>query len=302
MDIGKKIKKLRTEKMMTQSELTGGEITRNMLSRIEHGAALPSLGTVVYLADKLGVPAGYLLSEGEEEFIYHKTSVMKNIRRAYTDENYELCRDMCLTEFDEFDDELELILTDCCLGVAEESMRGGRLHKACAFLDEAVRHSRNTMFDTTSQRNSIAIMFCLLKDLSPALDSDETDTFISDNVFYPAVFGRVFCKYITVLLDAKKYDMLEDELKRGGTVSENDKLFILHLKARMQMLNGDYSEALNTLREVTDSDVAPERLLLYFACADTEICCREVGDYKNAYEASQNKLEILEHMLVEDRS
>ena len=48
MDIGKKIKKLRNEKLITQSELVGNEITRNMLSRIENGAALPSLGTVVY--------------------------------------------------------------------------------------------------------------------------------------------------------------------------------------------------------------------------------------------------------------
>lgn len=304
MDIGKKIKKLRTEKLMTQSELTGGEITRNMLSRIENGAALPSIGTVVYLAGKLGVPAGYLLSEGEEEFIYHKTAVMKNIRRAYTDKNFELCRDMCLTEFEEFDDELELIMTDCCLGVAEESMRGGQLHKACAFLDEAIRHSRETMFDTTAQKNSIAIMFGLLKDISPALDSDETDTVISEDMFHPAVFGNIFCKYITALLDFEKYELFMDDLDKSGAYSltENDKLFVLHLKAKMQMLGGDYETAIGTLRKVTDSETAPERLLLYFCCADMEICCREVGDYKGAYEASQNKLEILEHMLVEDRS
>ena len=66
MNIGKKIKELRTEKLMTQSELAGAEITRNMLSRIENEAALPSLGTVLYLAERLGVPAGYLLSEGDE--------------------------------------------------------------------------------------------------------------------------------------------------------------------------------------------------------------------------------------------
>ena len=303
MDIGKKIKKLRTEKLMTQSELTGGEITRNMLSRIENGAALPSLGTVVYLASKLGVPAGYLLSEGEEEFIYHKTSVMKNIRRAYTDKNFELCREMCLSEFDEFDDELELILTDCCLGVAEEYMRGGRLRKACAFLDEAIRHSRCTMFDTTSQKNSIAIMFGLLKDISPALDSDETDTVISEDMFYPAVFGNAFCKFITVLLDSEKYGLFLDDLDKNGSdgLTENDRLFVLYLKARMQMLKGDYTNAVTTLRDVTDSETAPERLLLYFACTDMEVCCREVGDYKGAYEASQNKLEIMEHMLMEDR-
>lgn len=302
MDIGKKIKKLRTEKLMTQSELTGGEITRNMLSRIENGAALPSLGTVVYLASKLGVPAGYLLSEGEEEFIYHKTAVMKNIRRAYTDHSFELCRDMCLTEFDEFDDELELILTDCCMGVAEESIRDGHLQKACAYLDEAILHSQKTMFDTTTQQNSIAIMFGLLKNISPALDSNETDTVISEDMFHPAIFGNVLCKYITVILDIDKYDLFTDDLQKNSRteLSENDNLLLLHLQARRQMRDGDYKNALRTLHSVIDSETVPQRLLLYLACADMEICCRETGDYKGAYEFSQNKLEILEHMLAED--
>ena len=68
MNIGQKIKKIRTEKLMTQNELVGNEITRNMLSQIENGSANPSLTTVQYIAKKLGVPAGYLLSEGDEEF------------------------------------------------------------------------------------------------------------------------------------------------------------------------------------------------------------------------------------------
>ena len=80
MNIGNKIKNLRTEKLMTQSELAGTEITRNMLSRIENGSALPSLGTIIYLARRLGVPAGYLLSEGDEEFVYIKSNAMKNIK------------------------------------------------------------------------------------------------------------------------------------------------------------------------------------------------------------------------------
>ena len=300
MDIGKKIKKLRTEKLMTQSELTGGEITRNMLSRIENGAALPSLGTVMYLASKLGVPAGYLLSEGEEEFIYHKTAVMKNVRRAYTDKNYEICRDMCLTEFEEFDDELELILTDSCLGIAEESMRSGHLHKACAYLDEALRHSQLTMFDTTTQKNSIGIMFGLLKELSPALDSDEADIFISEDMFHPAVFGNVFCKYLTVILDSDKYALFVDDLeKNGNKLTEYDKLFILHLKARELMKEEDFTSAIEALTTLVNSETVPERLLLYLACSDMEICCRETEDYKGAYEFSQNKIEIFEHMLGE---
>ena len=301
MNIGKKIKELRTEKLMTQSELAGGEITRNMLSRIENGAALPSLGTVIYLSERLGVPAGYLLSEGDEEFLYHKTSVMKNIRKAYADKRFELCRDICISEFEEFDDELELILTDCCLGVAEESIRNGELHKACDLLDEAVMHSERTMFNTTTQENSISILFGLLKDISPALDSNETDTVLSEDMLHPAIFGNILCKYITVLLRAENYDVFLDDLSRieEEELSEADKLLVLHLKARSQILAEEYEEALKTLHSVIDSDTVPQRLLLYLSCADMEICCRETGDYKGAYEFSQNKLDLLEHMLKE---
>ena len=60
MNIGEKIKKLRTDKMMTQSELVGGEITRNMLSCIENGAANPSMDTVSYIARRLNVSVAYL--------------------------------------------------------------------------------------------------------------------------------------------------------------------------------------------------------------------------------------------------
>jgi transcriptional regulator with XRE-family HTH domain len=56
MEIGSKIKKLRTAKLMTQAELAGPQITRNMLSQIENGSALPSLSTIVYIAERLNVP------------------------------------------------------------------------------------------------------------------------------------------------------------------------------------------------------------------------------------------------------
>ena len=52
MQIGEKIKTLRQAKLMTQSELAGTQITRNMLSSIEHGTALPSLPTALYLAER----------------------------------------------------------------------------------------------------------------------------------------------------------------------------------------------------------------------------------------------------------
>ena len=61
MTLGQKLRALRKQKKMTQSALAGTEITRNMLSRIENDDALPSLPTLLYLADRLRVPAGNLL-------------------------------------------------------------------------------------------------------------------------------------------------------------------------------------------------------------------------------------------------
>ena len=61
MDLGSKIKQLRIDKMMTQKELAGNEITRNMLSQIENGSARPSMDTLRYLAGQLGKPVSYFL-------------------------------------------------------------------------------------------------------------------------------------------------------------------------------------------------------------------------------------------------
>ena len=42
MNLGEKIKNLRISKNITQSALSGAKITRNMLSQIENGKAMPS--------------------------------------------------------------------------------------------------------------------------------------------------------------------------------------------------------------------------------------------------------------------
>ena len=243
-----------------------------------------------------------MLSEGEEEFIYHKTAVMKNVRRAYTDKRFELCRDMCISEFKELDDELELILTDCCIGVAEEAMRTGNLYRARAFLDEAVRHSLGTMYDTTAQLNNVQIMFEMLKFISPALDSDEIDIGEREGSLHLSVFKNIFCKYLSVILSIDRYEDFESEViaVKSNSLTDYEKLLILHLRARMLIANENFESAIDVLRSVADSEAIIDRFLLYLVSSDMEICCRETDDYKGAYEFSINKLDLLEHMLAEE--
>ena len=63
MTLGQKIKNARLERGMTQKELVGEAITRNMLSKIENDAATPSVRTLDYLARALDLPVGYFLGE-----------------------------------------------------------------------------------------------------------------------------------------------------------------------------------------------------------------------------------------------
>ena len=65
-ELGKRIKEARLAKKMTQTEVVGTFITRNMLSQIESGSATPSLKTLEYLAGVLDIPMQTLIPDGRE--------------------------------------------------------------------------------------------------------------------------------------------------------------------------------------------------------------------------------------------
>lgn len=72
--LGRRIKEARLAKKMTQAEVVGDFITRNMLSQIESGVATPSMKTLEFIAgvldlslpelmaDAVGLDLGVLLS------------------------------------------------------------------------------------------------------------------------------------------------------------------------------------------------------------------------------------------------
>ena len=63
MELGQKIRAARQELGLSQRQLCGEEITRNMLSLIENGSAKPSMKTLQYLAVRLGKNISYFLEE-----------------------------------------------------------------------------------------------------------------------------------------------------------------------------------------------------------------------------------------------
>lgn len=63
MTLGQKIKQARLDAGLTQKELVGDHITRNMLSKIENDNATPSVKTLEFLAGRLGLSTAYLMSD-----------------------------------------------------------------------------------------------------------------------------------------------------------------------------------------------------------------------------------------------
>lgn len=133
MALGELLRQARLASGMSQRELCGDTITRNMLSQIENGAARPSMDTLRYLAARLGKPVGYFL---EEEVASPEQAIVEKARNAYAEGDFaqalELTRDAQ-------NDEGALLYALAAMGRAEQAIREGRLPYAAALLKDAAR-------------------------------------------------------------------------------------------------------------------------------------------------------------------
>lgn len=86
MGMGERIRQARLEMGLTQKALCGDQITRNMLSQIENGSASASIGTLTYLARKLGKPVSFFLEE--EGTFSANASIMDEAWRVYESGDY----------------------------------------------------------------------------------------------------------------------------------------------------------------------------------------------------------------------
>lgn len=88
--LGEKIKTLRKEKKLTQTDLAGSELTKSMLSQIENGKATPSMKTLQYIADKLECETSFLLEDDDVEIVELIQQTEKLIKANKYDEVYEV--------------------------------------------------------------------------------------------------------------------------------------------------------------------------------------------------------------------
>ena len=293
MQIGEKIKHLRLSKLMTQADLAGEQITRNMLSSIEHGTALPSLSTAIYIAKRLNVPVGYLLSGDDQDFFYRKMMGMANIRRAFEACDYAGCLSLLSAFGAEQDDELYLIRAECEYGIAKKAFEEGRLRFSAAALDRALRATEKTVYSTAWLRDRIAVCFRYMIGISSTLMSDALD---SEEIETVCAFGDTLVEYIMALeaLEQERASVARDFIERYP-----DSLYAIRLSALLFIKADDYKEAQDILEGLLNRDDLTFGVLLYEVFGDLELCYRKNDEYKKAYEVSGSRLGLLEKLLEE---
>ncbi|MBE6589822.1 MAG: helix-turn-helix transcriptional regulator [Ruminococcaceae bacterium] len=293
MNIGERIRELRIAKLMTQADLAGDHITRNMLSCIENGSANPSLSTVLYIASRLGVPAGFLLAEAGDEIMYRKMSNLPNIKRAYTAGDLRGCRSLCVSACPEPDDEIALLLSSCDVGIAKEEFWSGRLRSACRFFDEALSYAEKTVYPTDGVLAEARVYFRYMERLSHTLYSDFLDEEEKDALSSVSPFSR----YVSALDaldngDCTQVSLYLEEMEEGS-------FFCEHIRIRLMMGEGNYSDSRASLLQLLGREEPLNKIELYTVLSELEICCRENDDFKGAYNYANEKIRLLEDLLKE---
>lgn len=136
MTLGEKLRQARYEAGLTQQGLCGEQITRNMLSQIETGAAQPSVGTLRYLAERLGKPVSFFLEE--ETAVSPNTGCMEAAWQAFLAGKFSQCEEQ-LKDYRApdvlYDREYTLLRSLNLISLAQQAGSEGRTVLAVTLLD-----------------------------------------------------------------------------------------------------------------------------------------------------------------------
>ena len=158
MELGQKIKEARLQAGLSQRQLCGEEITRNMLSQIENGSARPSMSTLQYLASRLGVSVSYFLEE--QAVTSPNQQVMEQARSTDDpDKILELLADYQSPD-PVFDRERWLLEALSLLALAEQALKAGKAVYAMQLLEKTRQAGENTPYYTPElERRRLLLRF-----------------------------------------------------------------------------------------------------------------------------------------------
>ena len=262
MELGEKIKQARLEAGLSQRQLCGDTVTRNMLSQIENGYARPSMDTLRIFAARLGKTLSYFLEE--DAVLSPNQAVMARARAAYDSGNWETVLEI-LKEFrqpDElFQPERVLLETLVTLSVAEEAIRQGKDIYARQLLEE-LEISNSCYCAQELQRKQKLLL----------------------GTAAPEKRARL-CRELPSL-DAELIFRARDALDRGDSIRSEQLLEAAEDKTAQEwnLLRGQTHLARGQFTKAAVCFLRVEERYPQVCYPSLEACYRELGNYDKAYE------------------
>lgn len=255
MDLGQRIRQVRLEKGLSQRQLCGDVITRNMLSQIENGSAHPSMDTLRYLASVLEKPMGYFLEE--EAVTSPNRDVMEQARTAYDLGNFRQALEILERYTDNdpvFDRERYLLSALAGIGLAQQALQEGKPAFAETLLLRVEQDGKRTPYYTGDNENRrLTLLFAARPDkgrqLGALLSPDPERTLL-----------------LAAANPSRAGDILDSDPQ------DDPRWYFMRAEAWYDQ--GDYAKAFACYEKAPQDRQTWQKL---------ENCCRELEDYKTAY-------------------
>lgn len=260
MELGEKLLHARQEAGLSQRQLCGDYMTRNMLSQIEHGTAKPSMDTLRYLAGRLGKPMSFFLEE--DAVLSPNQTLMASVRQKWEAGEVQETW-LLLKNYRQPDPVLEwewkYRSAVAALAAAEQVLEQGKTLYARQLLEEAAEF--NTGIPGLERQRLLTlgrIPGADLPEIAAKLPSLDEELLLRAEA---ALAQKNPQRAAGLLLAAEDRDNLKWHLLRGRTY----------------FLEKQYKSAAEHLEQVAAD--YPEICLPLL-----EDCFRELGDFKKAYE------------------
>ena len=264
MELGQKIRQARLEAGMSQRQLCGDTITRNMLSQIENGSASPSMATLRFLAERLGKSVSYFMEE--QAVTSSNQQLMDQLRRSFAAGDWvsawEYLKDYRGPD-PVFDWEKGLLESLTLMNLAEKALEEHRRPYAAQLLEQAGAAGTQTpYYGPELERKRLLLLYRAVPQEATMLASRLPD---GD----PELLLRA-----TAALEQGSYTLSGHLLDSAGNREEPQWNFLRGEVWRMEKQYASAVECYLRAEKALPNKVLPR----------LEQCYRELGDYKMAYE------------------
>lgn len=257
MELGQKLKQARLDAGLSQRQLCGDTITRNMLSQIENGSAKPSLATLQALCARLGKPVSYFWEDAPSENLI----LLKQAADAAPEQTLKLLQNY-LSPDPVLDSWYYLLLARCHMDLAEQALTENRTVYAKALLEQAEEWGKKAPdFDGIFRRRYTLLCYQAAVSDAAALSKKLPDNTAEMLLRATAALAQSDPEKCLACLAAADRQTQEILLLKGDA--------LMHCK--------DYEKAAQCF-------CALESTMPQQVYSRLEVCYRELGNFQKAYE------------------